>query len=169
MRKVLRAIDSISDSMGWAMKYFCFALILIVCFDVTMRYVFNAPTEWAFELAMMVGCTIYALAWSYTQRYKAHMRVDVMYAHLSPRGKAVVDILGTLLVFLPLVIVLTNVSFSYMWRAWEINELSIETTWYPPIAPLRTVVLLGFLLLGLQTLAQFIRDFYLLIKKVPYD
>ena len=169
MRRVLRAIDSISDSMAWAMKYFCFALILIVCFDVTMRYVFNAPTEWAFELAMMIGCTLYALAWTYTQRHKAHMRVDVIYSHLSPRGKAVVDILGTLLVFLPLVIVLTNVSFSYMWRAWEINELSIETTWYPPIAPLRTVVLLGFLLLGLQTLAQFIRDFYLLIKKVPYD
>jgi TRAP-type mannitol/chloroaromatic compound transport system permease small subunit len=155
--------------MAWAMKYFCFALILIVCFDVIMRYAFNAPTEWAFELAMMIGCTLYALAWTYTQRHKAHMRVDVIYAHLSPRGKAVVDILGTLFVFLPLAAVLISVSFSYMWRAWEINELSIETTWYPPIAPLRTVVVLGFLLLGLQTAAQFIRDLYLLIKKVPYD
>lgn len=169
MRKALKFIDSISDSMAWLMKFFCYALVLIICFDVTMRYVFNAPTEWAFETAMMIGCTIYVLAWTYTQRHNAHMRVDVIYARLSPRGKAIIDVLGTLLIFFPLIAVLINVSFPYTWRAWKTGELSILTTWYPPIAPLRTVVLLGFILFGLQTLAKFIRDMHLLIKKEPYD
>lgn len=168
MRKILGFIDSISDSMAWLMKFFCYALVLIICYDVTMRYVFNAPTEWAFETAMMIGCTIYALAWTYTQRHNSHMRVDVIYARLSPRGKAIIDILGTVFVFLPLMAVLIQVSSTYALRAWKTGELSILTTWYPPIAPLRTVVLLGFILFGLQTLAKLWRDIYLLVKKEPY-
>jgi len=169
MKKVLRFIDSISDSVAWLLKFLCYALVLIVCYDVTMRYVFNAPTEWAFETAMMLGCTVYALAWSYTQRQNAHMRVDVIYAHLSPRGKAMIDVLGTLLIFFPLILVLIDVSLQYAVRAWKTGELSILTTWYPPIAPLRTVVVLGFGLFGLQTTAKFIRDLYLLVKGGPHD
>ena len=151
------------------MRFFCYALILIVCYDVTMRYVFNAPTEWAYETALMVGAALYALAWTYSQRHKAHMRVDIIYAHLSPRGKAIVDILGTLLVFFPLIAMLISVSFERAWHAWEVNEKSIETSWYPPLAPIRTTVFLGFCLLGFQTGAQFIRDIYLVIRKKLYD
>ena len=169
MKKALKLIDSISESMAWAMKYFCYFLVLLICYDVTMRYVFGAPTEWAYETALMIGATIYALAWTYTQRHRAHMRVDVIYAHMSPRGKAIIDIIGTLFVFFPLIAILIDVSFERAWRAWEVNEKSIETSWYPPLAPIRTIVFLGFCLLALQTTALFVRDVYLAFRNRSYD
>lgn len=169
MKKVLKFIDSVSDYTAWSLRFLCYALVLIICYDVTMRYAFNAPTEWAYETALMMGATIYALAWTYTQRLKAHMRVDIIYAHISPRGKAIIDIFGTLLVFFPLIAMLIGVSFERAWHAWEINEKSIETSWYPPLAPVRTIVLLGFCLLAFQTGVLFIRDLYLAIRNKPYD
>ena len=169
MKKVLKFVDSASESIAWALRFLCYALVLVVCYDVTMRYIFDAPTEWAYETALMLGATIYALAWTYTQRYNAHMRVDVIYAHLSPRGKAIVDIFGTLLVFFPLIGMLISVSFERAWHSWEINEKSIETSWYPPLAPIRTIVFIGFCMLALQTSVLFIRNIYRVIRNKIYD
>jgi TRAP-type mannitol/chloroaromatic compound transport system permease small subunit len=169
MKKALRFVDSLSESMAWALRFLCYALVLVVCFDVTMRYVFNAPTEWAYETALMLGATIYALAWTYTQRHNAHMRVDIIYAHLSPRSKAIIDICGTLLVFFPLIAMLISVSFERAWHSWEVNEKSIETSWYPPLAPVRTIVFLGFCLLAFQTVVLFIRNLHLAIRNKQYD
>lgn len=169
MRKVLGAIDSLSGYTGGMLKWFCYALVLVVVYDVTMRYVFNAPTMWAFETAYMIGGSIYVLGFTYTHLYRRHVRVDIFYSYLSPRGRAIIDVVGTLFLFFPLLALLIHASFSEMWRAWSIGEVSSVTTLYPPIAPFKTVVLLGFCLFTFQAIAQFIRDSYLLITSKPYD
>lgn len=169
MRKILRAIDSVSEWTGNTMCWLWAALVLIMTYEVIMRYAFTKPTEWAYETSIMIGAATYALAWAYVHAHHAHVRVDVIYGRLSPRGKAIVDVIGSLLFFFPLIIVLTDHAFAWAWHAWVINEKSVETYWYPPVAPLRTVVLLGLILFGLQAVAQFIRDLYFLIRNRPYD
>lgn len=169
MRKLLRVIDSISGYTGGVMKWFCYALVLVVVYDVIMRYVFNDPPMWAFDTAVMLGGTIYVLAWAYTHRYRGHVRVDVIYHHLSHRARAIIDAAGTLFLFFPLLALVIHESFRWMWRAWVIHERFMETYWYPPVAPFRTIVMLGFCLLLLQGIAQFIRDSYIVIKNKPYD
>lgn len=165
MRTVVRVIDSISGYSGGLAKWFCYALILIIVYDVTMRYLFNAPTMWAFETAMMLGGSLYGLAFAYTHRYHGHVRVDVFYVRLSPKARAVIDVLGTFFLFFPLLGFLIAASFSMTWRAWAVGETSDITYWYPPLAPFRTMVLAGFCLLALQAIAHFIRDLYLLWGK----
>lgn len=167
MKKVLSVIDSVSVYTAEVMKWFCYALVLIVVFEVIMRYVFNDPTIWGYETAIMVGGTIYVMAWSYTHSRHRHVRVDIVYAHLSLRAKAGVDAIGTLFFLLPLMIILTYTSGKWALRAWEINEKSIETYWYPPFAPFRTIILIGFCLFTLQTIVQLIRDFHFVIRNKP--
>lgn len=165
MDTVLRFIDSVSGYAGGLAKWFCYAIILVVVYDVTMRYVFSAPTMWAFETAMMLGGSLYALAFAYTHRYGGHVRVDVIYAHLPSRARAMIDLIGTLFLFFPLLGFIILASFSMAWRAWAVGETSDMTYWYPPFGPFRTMVLIGFCLLALQTMAQFIRDIYALTGK----
>ena len=168
MRAILGGIDSISEWAGKTVRWFCAVIVLIITYEVIGRYIFNATQVWAYETSMMLGITVYAWAWAYVQKNNAHIRVDVIYARLSPRGKAAIDAVSILL-FFPLIIQLIDSSISWAWRAWLINEKMIEGIWFPPAAPVRTVVALGFCTFALQVGARFLRDLYMLIKNKAYD
>lgn len=169
MRKLLKFIDATSLWTGKIVRWLAVALVLIMSYEVFMRYVLNSPTMWAYETVIMTGAAMYVFAWTYVHREKAHIRVDVFYSRLSSRGKALVDALCTFFLFFPLISLLGYMAFTWMARAWKIGEKSVETYWYPPIAPLRTAVFIGLVLFGLQGLAQFIRDVYLLLRNKSYD
>jgi len=112
----------------------------------------------------MLGCTIYVLGFAYAHLYRSHVRVDIFYAHLSPKGRAIIDLLGTLFLFFPLLAMLIHTSFLQMRRSWLIGEVSTVTNLYPPITPLKAVILIAFCLLAFQTMAHFIRDSYFLVR-----
>lgn len=169
MRTVLRVIDSISEWAGKSVSWFSVALILVVTYSVVMRYVFNKPANWPYDTGVMLGASLYILAFAYTQRHGDHVRVEVFYVHLPLRGKALIDVFGDIFAFLPLIILLTVASILWAWDAWSTGERISLSGWYPPAGPLRTVVALGFFLLAFQGLAQLVRDLYLLIKHKPYD
>ncbi len=167
MRNIVRVIDSISDWSGRIVRWLCVVLILVMIYEVIMRYAFNSPTMWAYETAIMLGAAIYAFAFSYTHRHNAHIRVDIYYRLLSPRWRALIDVGGSLLCLLPLVIMILYASVARTWNAWLISEVMVETIWYPPAAPLRTVVTIGFCLFALQGVSNCTRDLYLLIRNKP--
>jgi TRAP-type mannitol/chloroaromatic compound transport system permease small subunit len=164
MRAVVRVIDSISEYTGMAVRWVCLALVLVLCFEVTSRYFFNAPTAWASDTSSMMGGAIAALGWAYTHRHGGHVRVDVFYSHLSPRGQAILDVTLSLLFFFPLLLALAYVSWDRMWFSWEMGEVLNRSNWYPITGPIRTVVVLGLSLFALQGVAQFIRDLYRLTR-----
>jgi len=167
VRTIARVIDSISEGMGKAIQWACVALVIVLCYEVTARYGFNAPTIWAHETSCMLGGAIVALGWAYTHKHHGHVRVDVFYTHLSPRGKAITDVVGALLFLFPLLIVLIYAAADQVWFSWSMGEKLIESYWYPPAYPIRTVLVLGLSLFALQGMAQFIRDLYVLIRNKP--
>ena len=169
MRKVLRFIDYLSDLSGKSVRWLAMILVLVMTTEVVMRYGFNHPTMWAYESSLQLGCAMYALAYCYAQRHDAHVRVDIFYTHLSPRGKATVDVICGLMMFLPVIGLLVGASWVWAIKSWTIQEKMVETYWYPPYYPLRTVVAIGWTMLGLQGLAGILRSFYTLIRNKAYD
>ncbi len=169
MRTTLKKVDSVSEWTGRIVCWLCVGLLAVSIYEVSMRYVFNAPTSWAYETLTMLGGTIYVVAWCYVHRYGRHVRVDIFYRLLSQRAKAVIDVTCALLFFFPLLAALTYTSARWMWRAWSINEVMCESYWYPPAGPFRTIVFLGLCLFALQGIVQFIRDLHLLIAGKPYE
>jgi TRAP-type mannitol/chloroaromatic compound transport system permease small subunit len=143
--------------------------MVLVTLEVTLRYVFTKPTLWGYELHVMIAASTYMLAFAYTHLQRAHVRVDMIYAHLPPRVQALIDLLGTLLLFFPFIFMLSYSAWNYMFKAWETSEKMAITGWYPPAGPLRTMVLYGLCLFALQAIAHFIRDTYLTIRGKPYD
>ena len=169
MRAIVRFTDSISEYTGKATRWVCVALIVVLVYEVTARYAFNAPTIWAHQTSRMLGGAIIALGWAYTHRHHGHIRVDVFYRLLPPRGRVTLDVVFTLLFLFPLLIILAYTAASWMWESWSMGEKLIESYWYPPAGPIRTVTFVGLSLFALQCVAQFIRDLYLLIRNQPYD
>lgn len=165
MRTIIRIIDSISEYTGRTFSWVCVALIFVLVYEVTARYAFMAPTIWAHQLACMLGLTIATMGLAYTHLHHGHVRVDVFYALLPTRGKAVIDVIFGLLFLFPLLAVVTIVACNKMTYSWEIGEVLTQSHWYPPAGPVRTVAFAGLSLFILQGIAQFIRDVYLLIKE----
>jgi TRAP-type mannitol/chloroaromatic compound transport system permease small subunit len=112
----------------------------------------------------MAGGAVYLLGASYNHLHNAHTRVDIIYTNLSPRKQAFIDVICALFLFFPLMIIMFKLSVTWAVKAWKINEVMFNSFWYPPAAPYRTLFAIGLLLLILQGLAKFIRDFYFLIK-----
>ena len=164
MRTIVRVIDNISEYTGMIVRWVCLALVLVLCYEVTARYVFDAPTMWASDTSSMLGGTIAAMGWAYTHRHGGHVRVDVFYRHLSPRGQAILDVTLSLLFFFPLLFSLAYIAWDRMWFSWSMGEVLNRSNWYPITGPIRTVVVLGLCLFALQGVAQFIRDLYRLIR-----
>jgi TRAP-type mannitol/chloroaromatic compound transport system permease small subunit len=169
MKAILRAIDSASEWTGKSVRWLALALVLVMANETIMRYAFNQPTVWGFETAIMMGASLYALSAAYAHWRHVHIRIDVFYSRLSVRKRAVIDVLGTVFLCFPLMVVLVSASVSNAWAAWVGHETLKLTFWYPPAGPLRTAVALGFILLSLQVVAQFFRDAYLLVRNRPYD
>ena len=169
MRSIIRIIDSVSDLTGRAISWLVVGLVLVVSFDVLMRYAFNAPTLWGVETATMMCGSLFALAASYALRHRANVRIDLIYGHLRPRWKALIDTVGGLLLFFPLIVLFAVVSTESAFYAWQSGEKSIVASWEPPLAPFRTAVAVAFIFLAFQGLAQFIRDVYLLTRNKAYD
>jgi TRAP-type mannitol/chloroaromatic compound transport system permease small subunit len=120
-------------------------------------------------MSMMLGVFIVCIGWSYVHLQHGHVRVDVFYTRMSPRGKAITDVICFLVFFLPLMLVLIYASGKMAWDAYTFHEVLMASFWYPPALPVRLVVLIGIITFLIQGLADFTRDVYLLAKGASID
>jgi len=86
MKKIVQIIDSISEIAGQIVKYLLITLIIVLCYEVVSRYVFNNPTIWALETSKMLMGTFGACGWAYTYLHEGHVRVDVFYSRKDKLG-----------------------------------------------------------------------------------
>ena len=158
LAKIARTIDRVSLASGRILVWWTVVAVAIITFEVVMRYVFNRPTNWGHESMTLIFGMQYILCGAYAHHAKAHVRVDVVYQAFSPRNKARMDALTSLLFFL-YIGVMTYTGWFFYWQSQVIWELSF-TDWAPPLYPVKFTVFLGSLLLLLQGFANFIRDLH---------
>jgi TRAP-type mannitol/chloroaromatic compound transport system permease small subunit len=133
-------------------------MIAIVVFEVVCRYVFNAPTEWSFEVSKFVFGGYIALGGAYTLIHGGHVNMDIVYNRLSPRKKAIVDVITATLFFL-----FCGVFF---WETLKVTWEAILTGqkvgtgagFDPQVWPIFVAICIGALLILLQGTAGFIRN-----------
>ena len=169
LTRILKIIDSMSEKAGSVGKWFAFLLVLVGSYDAISRHFFNAPTIGAYDVLCMSGGIIYMLGASYDYLHDAHTRVDIIYGSLSRKKKAWLDIISSIFLFYPLMIVMFLQAVKWTIKAWKVNEVMFTSFWYPPAAPYRTIFALGIFLLVLQGIAGFIRDIYFVIRGEEID
>ncbi len=165
MRKLVIFINYISELAGQIVKYLLMALVVVLCYEVISRYFFNNPTNWALETSKMLMGTFGSCGWAFTYLHEGHVRVDVFYARFSRRTKALVNVIMSIIFLFPICIILITSGIRWAAFAWKVGEKMVESSWLPPAAPFRTVLVVGFIIFTLQSVAKFIQELYFLIRK----
>ena len=169
LRKLLKFVDFLSEKAGSVGKWFALLLVLAGAFETISRHFFNSPTIWAYDTLCMAGGTVYLLGASFDYLHDAHTRVDLIYTRFSDRGKALLNVICSLIFFFPLMTVMLVVATQWAIKAWRINEVMFNSFWYPPAGPYRTVFAVGLFLLVLQGAANLVRDIYMVIRGESID
>ena len=163
MKKILKTIDSISEWAGKIFAYLVLPIMLLEFFEVIARYVFNAPTEWSWEVASILSGLMFIMGGAWVLKEEGHVRTDIIYALLNKRWRAAFDLLFFTVIFFAFVGVMIWVGVPKAIHSTRILERTF-TNWAPPIYPLKITIATAFILLGLQGLAKWTRSAYFLIK-----
>src|SRR5690606_13279906 len=169
MIRLVLLIDRISNLSGFLIAWLVFPLILATCYEVFSRYVLNAPTIWAYELGYMAMGAHTLTGAAYALRTQSHIRIDVLYTHFTNRTKAMIDVAGYLLLYLPVVTWLSIALWEYWVEALVSGELSGQSAWNPVIWPFRLTFFIGFALLFLQGIAELLKAILFLAGRIEYQ
>lgn len=153
-----RALDALNEKIGYISAFLILPLVGVVGFEVMMRYGFNAPTAWAFELTTFIYGMHYMLTLGYAHKYDGHVAIDIFESRLPARPRTILRIVANLVMFIPTVGLLAVWSVIYAstsWQAWE----RASSSWAPLIYPYKTLMAIGFILFFLQGVAKLIHDF----------
>lgn len=156
LRVFSRQIDRLSDWLANVVSYLIFVLMLLVPFEVTMRYIFNSPTVWSKETTQFILCALIAFGGAKTLREGEHVNVDVVYSKFSPRSKAIINLFTYLILFFFLIL-LTWKSWGVAMRSFAWKESS-ASAFDPPIWPIKFFIPLGAFFLFLQAVVEYVRN-----------
>lgn len=158
---VIRNIDGFTDWTGTIISWLSVPLVLGVAYEVAARYLFNAPTVWAYDMTYMLYGTLFMLGAAYALHKGAHIRTDFFWEKFSTRKKGWIDAISYVVFFFPSLIMLFLISWHEFHYAYAINETSDQTPWRPVLWPFKFVVPLACLLLLIQGVSELLKSIYM--------
>lgn len=157
MEKLVRFLERITSGVGYLAALIATPLVVAICYEVLARYIFGAPTIWAYELGYMLTGAHFILGAALTLKLRGHVRIDLIYGQLSPRIQASIDLSFYVFLFLPFLVLVSDALIGYALSAYASGERSGQSAWNPPIWPFRLIIASGFVLLGLQVIAEILK------------
>jgi TRAP-type mannitol/chloroaromatic compound transport system permease small subunit len=156
IRIYVRYVGAFNRIIGRFMMYFIFVMMGILLFSSTSRTFFSVSHIWTVEMAQFVMTAYYLLGGGYSMQLDSHVRMDLLYSRLSPRGKAIADALTVVFLLFYLVYLLIGgiSGTAYALKYGQVNYSS----WAPPLAPIKIIMCVGIVLMLLQTIAVFFKD-----------
>jgi TRAP-type mannitol/chloroaromatic compound transport system permease small subunit len=155
-----RLIDGFTEKTGNVVAWLMVVLVAVATYEVVARYLFHAPTMWAYDSIYMLYGTLFMLGASYTLLKGAHIRTDMLWENYSDRKKGIVDATAYLLFFFPALLLLFFASIDDAYHSWQIGERSEQTAWQPILYPFKGVIPLTCLLLLIQGVSEFLKSLY---------
>lgn len=162
--KINHLLSQINEKVGQATSWLTTTLMLLICFNVAMRYLFNNSEAWRTELEWHLFALIFLLGAGYALKHDKHVRVDLFYANFTEQQKAIVNFIGTLLFLLPWCAIIIYASYNYAHNSWLMNEGSPDNG-LPARYLIKFAITLGFSLLFLQAIAVLINSFLIIFNK----
>lgn len=162
MNRILSTIDSISDWSGKFVSIWILVMIGSLIIEVTLRYIFNAPTVWAHELSQHLNGAYAVLAGAFVLRQHRHVRVDLIYERFSLRSRSILDVITYLFFFLFIGTLLAH-GWNMAWLSSSVGEFS-TSAWHAKVYPLKWTLVIGAFLLLLQGLANFTRSLNIVFR-----
>jgi TRAP-type mannitol/chloroaromatic compound transport system permease small subunit len=158
VRGLCRAIDRLNELVGRASRSLTLLMVLVTTTDVVMRYLFRTSFVFVQELEWHLFAVLFLLAAGYAHLKGDHVRVDIFYARMSPRARALVDLIGGLLFLFPTCFLIVTTSIPFIRASVAVLEGSPDPGGLPGRFLLKMAIPAGFVLLGLQGISELVKN-----------
>lgn len=160
MAALVYRIDTASRVAGRIICWMLVPLMLAMVYEVVARKLFVAPTMWAYDISRMLCGAMFMLGAGYALSKGVHIRADFLYRNWPARRQGMVDAALYVLFYFPALIFFAWVSYDYAADAWIRGERSMDTAWMAPLAPLRTAMPAGAVLLLVQGVSELLKSIH---------
>jgi TRAP-type mannitol/chloroaromatic compound transport system permease small subunit len=154
--KLSQLIDLLNERVGKGAFWLVLLMTIFSAGNASVRFIFNYSSNGLLEIQWYLFAAVFILCSPYTLQKNEHVRIDVLAGKLSPKGQAVIDIIGTLFFLLPMVITVLWLSLPLVADSFRINEMSANAggliRW-----PVKAILPIGFTLLALQGISELIK------------
>ncbi len=157
MQRYLLLIDDLSTWVGKTFAWCILILTLVTSYDVVMRYVFSAPTGWAYDTEYIMYGTLFMMAGAYALSQDAHVRGDFVARLMPVKVRAGVELACLILFFFPAMLALLYSGAEFFHVSWLQNEHSVSSPTGPAIYPFKAIIPLAAVFMLLQGTVEVIR------------
>ncbi|MGW8269004.1 MAG: TRAP transporter small permease subunit [Burkholderiales bacterium] len=168
LKRIANAIDLINDWIGRTLAWLTLGMVLVTFVVVLMRYVFGLGSTIMQESVVYMHATVFMVVAGYALVHNGHVRCDIFYGAASPRSKAIIDIIGTVIFLIPVCILVFWVSWPYAKASWAVLEGSPEGRMgIPAVFLLKTLILVFAGVLSLQAISLILQSALFLAGVTP--
>lgn len=157
MKSVVRTIDRMSTFFGAVAALTVVVLVVLMLYDVLLRYAFNRPTSWGNDLNAFLMGGSFVLSIAYAMATDSHVRVDLLYNEQTRPRIRVVDLIGLTFIILPTVAWITWGLWGHLLEGIRTGERTGSGGWNPVVWPFRVVLFFGFAIFTVQIVAEIIK------------
>jgi TRAP-type mannitol/chloroaromatic compound transport system permease small subunit len=154
---ILTGIDRVSFAAAAAAMVMILGLVASLVYEVGARYLFDAPTIWAYDVSYMLNGSLFILAAAFTLAKNNHVRIDFLSSRLRPRTQHTINLVFYVVLFLPALGFATWSAIIAAWNTLISGEVEAVSPWAPVIWPFNSAIAIGFSALWLQALAEAVR------------
>ena len=165
MHRLLSRIEAVNEWLGSAVAWLTLIMVLVTFAVVALRYLWDTGWIAMQESVTYLHAMVFMLGAGYTLKHQGHVRVDIFYQRMSAKGRAWVDLFGSLFLLFPMLGFIFFISWEYVAESWKVLEGSREAGGLPGVYLLKTLLLLLPLTLGLQGVAMVLRSLLVLRGK----
>ena len=149
-------IDNICVKVGKFVMYGIFLMMFLLILSFITRNIINFPLMWIIEMAQFTITAYYLLGGGYSMLADDHVRMDLFYGKLSKKGKAKMDIFTSFFLIFYLAILFFGSITSLIYTIQTKQKLF--TAWAPYVWPIKTLMLIGILLMLLQAFSSLFKN-----------
>jgi TRAP-type mannitol/chloroaromatic compound transport system permease small subunit len=162
LKHICAWIDALNDRVGRAVAWTTLLLVLVTFVDVVMRYFFNTSYVFTQEMEWHVFAFIFLMGAGYTLKNDGHVRVEVFYGKLSPKGRAWTNLIGVLFFLIPSCLVFIKTSIPFVMESYRIMEGSPDPGGIPFRFILKSCIPAGYVLMLLQGISLGLNSLFIL-------
>ena len=158
LRSFARTVDAVNDWIGRTTAWLTLGAVIVAFAVVVMRKLFNLGFIWMQDVYVWQHAVVFMVGAGYTFLHGGHVRVDIFYVNAGVRGRAWIDLFGTLVLLLPWLIVVAWTSVPFVVRSWRLFEPSAQPNGLAGVFILKTMILVFTAVVGLQGLSVIARS-----------
>lgn len=156
MNAIIRAVDRLNQFIGLSVAHLYLICVAITIYEVAMRYLFDSPTQWAFEVVMVVCASAWVLSGGYLAMRRSHIAITVVYERTKGRVRWYLEL------FILLVSIATMFTFAYaLWEPMEDAVTALERSGTSFNSPepmiLKTLLFVAAVLYGVQLVVNLVK------------